>query len=148
MTVRIDNANDRRRELREHMALKAQATPWIPTQEGDELAGTVVARGQGNTRLGEVRDIIYVRQDDEAVRALWLMGAVLETEAGRKKVSVGDYIVVVYAGKRTSSTGRPYKHFLLEVDKPAEGNGNDPALWGMVLKGRNFFCPDKLKIGL
>src|SRR2546426_8638646 len=44
MTLRIDLTNDRRRELRERMALKAQATPWIPTQEGDELAGTVAAR--------------------------------------------------------------------------------------------------------
>src|SRR5437667_11335984 len=103
LTKENDPTKDRRRELRERMALKAQATPWIPTQEGDELAGTVAARGQGSTRLGDVRDIIYVRQDEGAIMALWLMGSVLETEIGRKNVSVGDYIVVVFAGKKTSS---------------------------------------------
>ena len=87
------------------MNWKKLINPWIPEKENDEIEGKLIRIDE---EVGENKSMLYTLETENYVRGVW--GSTVLDEK-MKIFEVGDYVKIVFLGKKKGSKKEGYKDF-------------------------------------
>jgi hypothetical protein len=87
------------------------------TQEGDEIAGTVVRLEVASTDYG-THKIVVIDPGDGNLRSIWLLHDALHSQFMKLKPQPGDVIAIRYLGRQqAAASGRSYHAYTVTSDR-------------------------------
>ena len=96
------------------------APQWKPTEEGDQLAGTLTKIDLVATVNGD-NYVVTITQEDGDARSLWL-GTVLLDKFLTDAPALTSLIVVTYKGSQKSKGGYTYKLYDMQSEEEKKGD--------------------------
>ena len=87
------------------MKYKKLVSPWIPEKKDDEIEGKLL---RVEEEVGENKSMFYILETEDSVRGVW--GSTVLDEK-MKIFEVGDYIKIVFLGKKKGNRAEEYKDF-------------------------------------
>ena len=87
------------------MIWKKLISPWIPEKKYDEISGKLIRVYE---KVGKNESMLYVLETEEFVRGVW--GSTVLDEM-LKIFEVGDYIKIIFLGKKEGKRKEGYKAF-------------------------------------
>lgn len=108
----------------------ASAQAWVPTREGQEMSGTIVAieRREIDNQYGKQTYPVLVHETAGGFLAVHALGKVLIGELTKLKPKIGDTLAYRYNGKTKSANGE-YANITLigEADTAVAWSWDEPA---------------------
>ena len=113
--------------------------PFKPNEEGDQIAGTIIAVGSfthpeygTSPTLTFETDADSVIMDGKKIKAAGNMrtlmaGAVLGGAFSDNQIAVGDWVAIRYLGKKQGKATNPYKNYAVVVEKATASTKLDDA---------------------
>jgi len=87
------------------MNYKKLINPWIPEKEDDAIEGKLL---RVDSEVGENKSMFYILETKESIRGVW--GSTVLDEK-MKIFEVGNYIKIVFLGKKKGTRAEEYKDF-------------------------------------
>ncbi len=87
------------------MNYKKLINPWIPEKKDDAIEGKLLRIDE---KVGENESMLYTLETEDSVRGVWGC-AVLDGKL--KFFEVGDYVKIVFLGKKKGNRAEEYKDF-------------------------------------
>ncbi len=87
------------------MNYKKLISPWIPEKKDDAIEGKLLRIDE---EVGENKSKLYTLETEDSVRGVW--GSTVLDEK-MKIFEVGDYVKIVFLGKKKGNRAEEYKDF-------------------------------------
>ena len=91
-----------------------KAPSWMP-KIGEELIGTFRGWSVGTDRNSKNHFVALIEDDEEQLYSVWCYHVVLKKAINRASPQKGDRIKIERLGDCTSTKGRPYRMYRVEV---------------------------------